>query len=58
MDEVLMLRGVHGFCPDCGDRRVLLPVDEDAFCYCCTDCDAAVVLLELCDPPVEARRVG
>ncbi len=53
-----MLRGVDGFCPDCGDRRVLVPVDEDPFSYCCTDCDAAVVLLELCDPPVEVRRAG
>jgi hypothetical protein len=58
MDEVLMLRGVHGFCPDCGDRRVLLPADDDGFCYCCTDCDAAVVLLELCEEPTEVRRAG
>jgi hypothetical protein len=43
MDEVLMLRGTTGLCPDCGDERVLLPIDEDGFELCCTDCDAAVV---------------
>lgn len=49
MDEVLMLSGVTGLCPDCGDERILLPTDDE-FAYCCTDCDAAVLLLELVTP--------
>ena len=44
MDEVLMLRGLVGLCPDCQDERILLPVDDAGFELCCTDCDAAVVL--------------
>lgn len=47
MDEVLMLRGVTGLCPDCGDERFLLPADEDGFEFCCTDCDAAVLLVDV-----------
>ena len=47
MDEVLMLRGLVGPCPDCRDERILLPVDDSGFELCCTDCDAAVVLVEL-----------
>jgi uncharacterized protein (DUF983 family) len=43
-DHVLMLRGTVALCPDCGDERVLLPVDGTEFC--CTDCDAAVLLLD------------
>ena len=41
---MLMLRGTVGWCPDCGDERVLLPTDgHDDFC--CTSCDAAVFVL-------------
>jgi hypothetical protein len=60
MDEVLMLFGVTGFCPDCGDERLLVPGEEDGFDYCCTDCDGAVLLLELCTPPQQSqvRRAG
>ncbi|HET6560273.1 MAG TPA: hypothetical protein VFG72_00210 [Marmoricola sp.] len=47
MDEVLMLRGVVGPCPDCRDERILLPVDDAGFELCCTDCDAAVALVEV-----------
>jgi len=47
MDEMLMLRGIAGRCPDCGDERILLPIDDDDFEFCCTDCNAAVMLLEL-----------
>jgi hypothetical protein len=46
MDEVLMLFGVTGFCPDCGDERLLLPAD-DGLDYCCTGCDGAVFLVHL-----------
>ncbi len=31
MDEILMLTGVSGFCPDCGDKRILVAADEDGF---------------------------
>jgi hypothetical protein len=47
MDEVLMLRGTVGLCDACGDERILLPVDDDGFELCCTDCDSAVVLVQL-----------
>jgi hypothetical protein len=47
MDEVLMLRGTVGLCDACGDERILLPVDDDCFEFCCTDCDSAVILVQL-----------
>jgi hypothetical protein len=50
MDEVLMRFGVHGFCADCGDDRLLLPADDDGFEFCCTDCDGAVLMLQLSTP--------
>jgi len=50
MEEILMLRGVAGRCPDCGDERILMPADDDGFDLCCTDCDAAVLLIELVTP--------
>lgn len=52
-----MLRGITGRCPDCGDERILLPVDDDCFEFCCTDCDAAVLLIELATP-VDAHRLA
>jgi hypothetical protein len=62
MDEVLMLRGVTGRCPDCVDERILLPVDDDGFEFCCTDCDAAVLLVEVHEagtaPLMSERRAG
>lgn len=42
-----MLRGVMGRCPDCAGERILLPVDDDGLEFCCTDCDAAVLLVEV-----------
>jgi hypothetical protein len=42
-----MLRGVAGRCPDCDDERILLPVDDDCFEFCCSDCDAAVLMVEV-----------
>ena len=36
-----MLFGVTGLCADCGDERILVPVDDSGD-FCCTDCDAAV----------------
>ncbi len=41
-----MLRGLVGRCPECHDERILLPVDDAGFELCCTDCDAAVMLVE------------
>ena len=59
MDEVLMLRGLVGPCPDCRDERILLPVDDDCFEFCCTDCDSAVVLVQLtCADLQEVRLAG
>lgn len=42
--DILMLRGIVALCPDCSDERVFVPVDSAA--YCCTSCDAAVLMLE------------
>jgi hypothetical protein len=61
MDEVLMLRGVAGRCPDCDDERILLPVDDGGLAFCCTDCDAAVLVVDVlvsAASPVMARRAG
>ena len=48
--------GTRGWCPDCAGDRILLPADEDAFEFCCTDCDAAVLLLEVVCTPVDTLR--
>lgn len=54
-----MLRGTVGFCHECGDERILLPVDDDCFEFCCTDCDAAVVLVQFsCAQLEDVRRAG
>ena len=57
-----MLRGVMADCPDCAGERILLPVDDDGFEFCCTDCDAAVLVVEVLEPgPASApaeRRAG
>jgi hypothetical protein len=58
MDEVLMLRGLVGLCPDCRDERILLPVDDAGFELCCTDCDAAVVLVETTGPVAAPVRLS
>lgn len=59
--DVLMLTGTVARCPDCGDERILVPVDledavdgldgvdRDAAAFCCTTCDAAVVVLDEVD---------
>ena len=54
MDDVLMRTGTVGWCPDCADERILVAV-EDGPDYCCTDCDAAVLLI---DVPVTALRLS
>jgi len=45
--EILMLTGVSAYCPDCGDERILVEVvSEDRGAeFCCTTCDAAVLVL-------------
>ena len=51
-----MRTGVVGWCPDCADERILVTV-EDGPDHCCTDCDAAVVLIDvLTDVPVGQPR--
>ena len=51
-----MLTGVSGFCHDCGDVRILMAADEDGFAYCCTDCDGAMLLLEVAETPLHQVR--
>ena len=56
-----MLRAVTGLCPDCGDERILLPtgdVADPSLDYCCTACDAAVLLLPVPLPPPLPRPVA
>ncbi len=50
-----MRTGTTGWCPDCADERILVAV-EDGLDYCCTDCDAAVLLL--LDVPVVPFRLS
>ena len=50
-----MLRGVVARCPDCADERIMLPVDDDGFEVCCSDCDAAVLLVEVSFGAAEHR---
>ncbi len=51
--ETLMLNGVTALCPDCGDNRLFVPVEDgcafDGCEFCCTSCDAAVFLLDVLD---------
>jgi hypothetical protein len=57
--ERLMLTGVTALCPDCGDERILVEVgDPGAQEYCCTSCDAAVVLVDLVEAPWEISRLA
>ncbi|MDX6302759.1 MAG: hypothetical protein QOF53_3973 [Nocardioidaceae bacterium] len=51
----LMLTGVSAPCTDCGDERILVPVDHfgSEGEFCCTSCDAAVFLVAV---PGPARR--
>jgi hypothetical protein len=58
MDEVLMLRGTVALCHTCGDERILLPVDDDGYEFCCTDCDAAVVLVQLTGADLPGVRLA
>jgi len=43
--ETLMLSGIAAVCPDCGDERIFVEVAETE--YCCTTCDAAVLLVDV-----------
>ena len=51
-----MRGGIRGFCPDCADDRILLPVDDAAYEFCCTGCDAAVLLLDMVCTQVDTLR--
>ena len=54
-----MLKGTVALCHACGDDRILLPVDDDCFEFCCTDCDSAVVLVQLsCADLSDVRLAG
>jgi hypothetical protein len=54
--ELLMLRGVWAHCADCASEMVFLPIADGEFC--CTGCDAAVFLLEVCDNAGGASAAG
>ncbi len=41
-----MRTGIVGWCPDCADERILVAV-EDGPDHCCTDCDAAVTIIDV-----------
>lgn len=58
-----MLTGVVGYCPDCAEERILVEVADPEFC--CTTCDAAVLVLTVCPtnelrgaPHEEGRRAS
>ena len=54
-----MLKGTVALCHACGDDRILLPVDDDCYEFCCTDCDTAVVLVQLsCEELSDLRLAG
>lgn len=49
-----MLLGVTGWCPDCVEERLMVPVDDGGADYCCTGCDGAVDLVHLAAPLTRA----
>jgi hypothetical protein len=57
--DLLLLRGVLGPCSDCGDEQILVPAGRSGD-YCCTVCDAAVVvgLPDLAPPPSKRHVRG
>lgn len=55
----LLMRGTLARCPDCSEERLLVPVDGARDEYCCTGCDAGVVLLDRVERvPVPVRRAS
>ena len=56
--DLLMLRGVLAGCADCGDERVFVPADVGDMTgeYCCTGCDAAVILVAVLPDRDAGRR--
>ncbi|MGH8967761.1 MAG: hypothetical protein ACRDXB_20900 [Actinomycetes bacterium] len=59
--DILMLSGIAQVCPDCGDEAIFVPVDEetpDHGEFCCTSCDAALVLLPALESAGAASRVA
>jgi len=51
-----MLSGIAAECPDCGDERILVEVAESEFC--CTTCDAAVLLVDVMPIPTRLSRAS
>ena len=49
--ELLMTTGTLATCPDCDTETVFVVVDEGE--HCCTDCGAAVFLLDT--RPLQSR---
>jgi hypothetical protein len=49
------LHGVHGFCADCSEQRVLVPIDQDSLEWCCVRCGAAFVSWQRWTAPAGSR---
>jgi hypothetical protein len=52
--DLMLLTGVLARCGDCASEQILMPVDGSGE-YCCTVCDAAVVLWDVVEAGHEAR---
>lgn len=57
---MLMMSGTMARCADCGDVRLLVPVEDgcdfDGCEFCCTSCDAAVFLLDVLENTGRSHR--
>lgn len=46
--DLMLVTGVLARCDDCASEQILMPVDDTGE-YCCTVCDAAVLLWAVAD---------
>lgn len=53
LDEAL--HGVRGFCADCCEQQVLVPLDQDELEWCCVQCGAAFVSWQRWTAPAGSR---
>jgi hypothetical protein len=53
--DLMLLTGVLARCCDCASEQILMPVDGSGE-YCCTVCDAAVVLWDVVAASTETQR--